>query len=196
MARQAAWDTESFSSAETFLASGLARSLRPSCLIVDLKLPGLSGLELQRELEHDPVCRTTIFVSGCGDIPAAVLAMKQGALTFLTKPFDHHAVEEAMAQAIARSRELWDSTCQVKALRKRIDAMTVREREVMRWVIAGAPNKQIAGELGIVEQTVKVHRARVMEKMRALSVAELVRLCAAAGFEMAASGHPEAPRWA
>jgi FixJ family two-component response regulator len=187
MARQAGWDARSFSSAEAYLASGPGAELQPSCLVVDLKLPGLSGLDLQRERDGIPACCPTIFVSGCGDIPAAVMAMKQGALTFLTKPFDRDDVVRAMAEAIQRSRKMLESSCQSDALRKRIEGMTSREREVMGWVIAGALNKQIAGQLGIVEQTVKVHRARVMEKMRASSVADLVRLCDAAGFEMAAS---------
>jgi FixJ family two-component response regulator len=149
------------------------------------RMPGIGGLELQRELAADPSPCPVIFISGDGDIPTTVQAMKQGAVTFLPKPFDQDDLLKAIDEALNRQRELLATTSRVSAVRDRIESLSGREREVMAWVISGALNKQIAGELGIVEQTVKVHRARVMEKMRVVSVADLVRLCDTAGFQSA-----------
>jgi FixJ family two-component response regulator len=148
-------------------------------------MPGIGGLELQRELAADPAPCPVIFISGNGDIPATVQAMKQGAVTFLSKPFDHDELLQAIHEAVTRQRDLLATTSRVGEVRRRIGLLSGRESEVMAWVISGALNKQIAGELGIVEQTVKVHRARVMEKMQVVSVAELVRLCDLAGFKPA-----------
>lgn len=180
-------EARTYSCAETFLANRPAVTTQPCCLLLDLRMPGLGGLELQRELAADPAPYPVIFISGQGDIPATVQAMRQGAVTFLTKPFDQDDVLQAIREAHDRHREVLAVTSHTEDLRRRIDGMTTREREVMAWVISGALNKQIAGALGIVEQTVKVHRARVMEKMHAVSVAELVRLCDTAGFEPAMS---------
>ena len=187
MLRQAGLEARSYPSAEAFMAELPAAAERPACLVLDLRMPGLGGLELQRALAAGPAPWPVIFISGDGDIPATVQAMKQGAVTFLTKPFDRGDLLRAIDEAVARHRTLLADAGRVAEVRGRIEAMSTREREVMARVISGALNKQIAGQLGIVEQTVKVHRSRVMEKMRAVSVAELVRLCDAAGFAAAAS---------
>jgi FixJ family two-component response regulator len=183
--RQAGFEARDFPSAEDFLAARPQSSGSPSCLVLDLRMPGIGGLELQRELAADPAPCPVIFISGDGDIPTTVQAMKQGAVTFLPKPFDRDDLLKAIDEAVKRQRELLAAASRVGGVRERIDALSGREREVMAWVISGALNKQIAGQLGIVEQTVKVHRARVMEKMRVVSVADLVRLCDLAGFESA-----------
>lgn len=171
-------DVRAFASAKEFLAARVATSAHPACVVLDLHMPGISGLELQKELATNSAACPVIFISGNGDIPATVKAMRQGAVTFLTKPFDNDELLHAIAEALEKHRAALDLDAQVRAVRGRIDELTEREREVMAWVITGALNKQIAAELGIVENTGKVHRARVMEKMRVESVAELVRLCA------------------
>lgn len=187
VARQAGFAGETFASAEEFLAARPAVWLHPACLVLDLQMPGIGGLELQRELASGPAPCPVIFISGNGDIPATVQAMRQGAVTFLTKPFEQDDLLKAIREAFGKHRAMLEATCEVRALRDKIESLTEREQEVMAWVISGALNKQIAGELGIVEQTVKVHRARVMEKMNAVSVAQLVRLCDTAGFQAAVS---------
>jgi FixJ family two-component response regulator len=183
--RQAGFDARDFCSAEEFLAASPASGSVPACLVLDLRMPGIGGLELQRELAAGPAPCPVIFISGNGDIPATVQAMKQGAVTFLPKPFDHDDLLRSIDEAVNRQRELLAAASRVQEVRERIESLSIREREVMAWVISGALNKQIAGELGIVEQTVKVHRARVMEKMQVVSVAELVRLCDLTGFKSA-----------
>lgn len=183
--RQAGFDARDFASAEDFLAARPLSATSPACLVLDLQMPGIGGLELQRELAAGPAPCPVIFISGNGDIPATVQAMKQGAVTFLPKPFGHDDLLKSIGEAVDRQRELLAAASRVRAVRERIEALSGREREVMAWVISGALNKQIAAELGIVEQTVKVHRARVMEKMQVVSVAQLVRLCDLAGFESA-----------
>jgi FixJ family two-component response regulator len=183
--RQAGFEVRGFASAEEFLAARLESAEPPACLVLDLRMPGIGGLELQRELAADPAPCPVIFISGNGDIPATVQAMKQGAVTFLSKPFDHDELLQAIHEAVTRQRDLLATSSRVSEVRRRIGLLSGRESEVMAWVISGALNKQIAGELGIVEQTVKVHRARVMEKMQVVSVAELVRLCDLAGFQPA-----------
>ena len=183
--KQAGFAARDFASAEEFLAARPESRSSPACLVLDLQMPGIGGLELQRELAADPSPCPVIFISGDGDIPTTVQAMKQGAVTFLPKPFDQDDLLKAIDEALNRQRELLATTSRVSAVRDRIESLSGREREVMAWVISGALNKQIAGELGIVEQTVKVHRARVMEKMRVVSVADLVRLCDTAGFQSA-----------
>jgi FixJ family two-component response regulator len=180
--RHAGLEAQSFASAEEFLRTQTAPFQHPACLVLDLQMPGLSGLELQLELStHSAPC-PAIFISGNADIPATVKAMRQGAVTFLTKPFDNDDLLRAIAEALEKHRALLDSDSQGRTIRERMSELTEREREVMSWVITGALNKQIAAELGIVENTVKVHRARVMEKMCVVSVAELVRACASVGF--------------
>lgn len=186
--RQAGFEVRGFASAEEFLAARLESAEPPACLVLDLRMPGIGGLELQRELAAGPAPCPVIFISGNGDIPTTVQAMKQGAVTFLSKPFDHDELLQAIDDAVTRQRDLLATTSRVGEVRRRIGLLSGRESEVMAWVISGALNKQIAGELGIVEQTVKVHRARVMEKMQVVSVAELVRLCDLAAFKPANQG--------
>lgn len=181
LVRQAGLEERSYASAEDFLAA-LPAPAAPACLVVDLQMPGLNGLELQRRLLQLGVGGSVIFISGNGDIPASVQAMRQGAVTFLTKPFDPEELLDAIAEGLDRHRATLVADLQVHGVRERMKELTERELEVMAWVITGALNKQIAAELDIVEKTVKVHRARVLEKMQAASVAELVRLCAMAGF--------------
>ncbi len=183
--RQADYKPITFSCAEDFLASPARSQNHPSCLILDLRMPGIGGLELQSQLATIADACPIVFISGNATIPATVQAIKNGAVTFLAKPFDHddllHAIEEALEKHRAKISELSHTS----SIHERIASLTDREREVMAWVISGALNKQIGATLGIVEKTVKVHRARVMEKMQASSLAELVRLCAAAGFRSA-----------
>ncbi|MCX6877350.1 MAG: response regulator [Verrucomicrobia bacterium] len=185
LARQAGYEPRTFPSAEQFLASQTAPLTQPACLVLDLTMPGLTGLELQQRLSPSPTACPIIFISGNGTIPATVEAMRRGAVTFLSKPFDDVDLLQAIAEAVAKHRQVLADGAQVQAIRDRINLLTEREHAVMAWVITGALNKQIADRLGIVEKTVKVHRARVMDKMRVTSVAELVRLCAAAGFAAA-----------
>jgi FixJ family two-component response regulator len=148
-------------------------------------MPGLSGLELQERFVHSPAACPVIFISGNGNIPSTVQAMRQGAVTFLTKPFDNDDLLRAIAEALEKHRATLHADAGVRVIQERMNELTDREREVMSWVITGALNKQIADELGIVLKTVKVHRARALEKMQAESVAELVRLCAIVGFAAA-----------
>lgn len=190
LVRSAEMEARTFTSAEEFLQSQSQPLLHPSCLVLDLQMPGLGGLELQQKLSRSPAACPVIFISGNGNIPATVQAMKQGAVTFLTKPFDEKDLLHAISEALAKHGTQLAAGSRVEAIQERIKDLTEREREVMAWVLTGALNKQIAAALGIVEKTVKVHRARVMEKMQVTSVAELVRLCELAGF--AAAKQPSA----
>lgn len=176
-------ETEVFDSAAAFLKSGLAN--RSGCIVLDVHMPGLSGLDLQESLAAVACTMPIIFLTGRGDIPMSVQAMKRGATDFLTKPVDEEILLAAIGNAMAENRRRNEQQAQVDAVRARLRTLTEREHEVMRHVISGDLNKQIAGDLDIAEKTVKVHRARVMEKMRVDSVASLVRLCAAAGVEPA-----------
>ena len=148
----------------------------PSCLVLDVRLPGLSGLNLQRELTERGLHIPIIFITGHGDIPMSVQAMKAGAVEFLTKPFREQDLLDAIEQATERDRQARTERTEMGELEERSEALTPREREVMRLVVAGLLNKQIAVELGISEKTVNVHRSQVMQKMRADSLAELVRM--------------------
>jgi len=175
------YGVRTFLSAESFLDS------RPSlpqlgCLILDLQIPGLSGLELQEELAEVPTSYPVVFVSGNGDTHSIVQAMKQGAVTFLQKPFDHDELLAAVSEALDGHRRVIREQASTDEVRRHVETLTDREREVMAHVLTGALNKQIAAELGISEKTVKVHRGRVMEKMGVNSVAELIRACDRAGF--------------
>jgi FixJ family two-component response regulator len=170
--RSAGHDVALYGSAEEFLAA--ARVGLSGCVLLDLRLPGTSGLQVQQALA-DLGCRAQIiFLTGHGDVTTGVRAMKQGAVDFLEKPVDDEALLAAVATALARDAESRRKHDELEELRARVDTLTEREREVWLEVVRGRLNKQIAGDLGIVERTVKAHRARVMEKMRVGSAAELV----------------------
>jgi FixJ family two-component response regulator len=165
---------ETFGTAQEFLRS--KRPDVPGCVVLDVELPGLSGLDLQRELAAHGIKLPIIFITGYGDIPTSVRAMKGGALDFLTKPFRDQDLLNAIQQALERDRAARLHSKAIAELRRRFDALTSREREVMSLVVAGWLNKQIGFELGISEITVKIHRGRVMNKMGAQSLADLVRM--------------------
>ena len=148
----------------------------PSCLVLDVRLPGLSGLNLQRELAVRGMDIPIIFITGHGDIPMSVQAMKAGAVEFLTKPFRDQDLLDAIAQALERDRAARRQRADMAALRQRYDTLTARERDVMRLTVAGLLNKQIASELGTSEKTVNIQRGRMMQKMQADSIAALVRI--------------------
>ena len=165
---------EAFGTAQEFLRN--ERPDLPGCVVLDVELPGLSGLDLQRELAAHGIKLPIIFITGYGDIPMSVRAMKAGATEFLTKPFRDQDLLDAIQQALERDRVARQHLSEIAELRQRFDALTSREREVMSLVVAGWLNKQIVFELKISEITVKIHRGRVMNKMGAQSLAELVRM--------------------
>ncbi len=168
------FEVQTFKSASEFLGS--KRPEVPACLVLDVRLPGLSGLDLQRELAESGTPIPIVFITGHGDIPMSVQAMKGGAVEFLTKPFRDQQFLDAVQHAIARDRVERKQRAEVAEIRRRYESLTPREREVMARVVAGRLNKQTASELGTSEITVKVHRAQVMRKMRVDSLAALVQL--------------------
>ena len=169
----AGWQPETFASAEEFLAH--PRVLTPNCLVLDVSLPDLNGLDLQK-LVADRIEMPIIFITGYGDVPMTVRAMKAGAVEFLTKPFAEEALLSAIRHAIERSQTALGNEAEIQVLRDRYASLTPREREVMAMVVSGLLNKQVGFELGISEITVKGHRGKVMLKMKADSLADLVRI--------------------
>ncbi|MCA9753123.1 MAG: response regulator transcription factor [Gemmatimonadetes bacterium] len=169
----------SFASAQEFLERYDVK--RPGCLVLDLRMPGMSGLELQEELNRRGSDLGIVFVTGHGDVPVAVSAMRAGAVDFLQKPFRDEDLLSRVRRAMERGVTAHDEHAQRDQVRERLARLTPREREVMRHVISGKPNKAVAMDLGVSERTVEIHRARVMQKMKAGSLAELVRLALAAG---------------
>jgi FixJ family two-component response regulator len=174
LVRVAGLRVQTFPSAQEFLA--FSRPDVPSCLVLDVQLPGLSGLDLQEELAKADIQIPIIFLTGHGDIPMTVRAMKAGAQEFLTKPFDDEDLLEAIHEAIKRDRVARRERANMRTLYDRYNSLTPREQEVMKWVVSGLLNKQIAAELGISEIMIKVHRGQVMQKMQAKSLADLVRM--------------------
>jgi FixJ family two-component response regulator len=174
LVRSVGFGVKTFASAKEFLDS--ERTNGPGCLILDVRLPGLSGLDLQRDLLQADIRIPIIFVTGHGDIPMSVRAMKAGAVEFFTKPFRDQDLLDALRQAIERDRAALGAKQEVDELRHRFVSLTAREREVMKLVASGLLNKQIAAELGNSEVTVKLQRAHVMQKMQAESLADLVRM--------------------
>jgi FixJ family two-component response regulator len=168
------WQPKTFESAQEFL--DYPRSLIPSCLVLDLSLPGLNGLELQKRVTVERADIPIIFITGHGDIPKTVEAMKGGAVEFLTKPFNDEVLLTAIRRALERSRLALAHKVELQGLRDRYASLTPREGQVMALVVSGLLNKQVGGELGISEKTVKAHRGQVMQKMKANSVADLVKM--------------------
>jgi FixJ family two-component response regulator len=186
--RSEGWRPETFASAQGFLAH--PRSFIPSCLVLDVGLPDLSGLELQRRIVADRMDVPIIFITGYGDVPTTVQAMKAGAVEFLIKPLNDGVLLNAMRDAIARSHAALGDEAQTRALREDYASLSRREREIMALVVSGLMNKQVGGELGISEITVKAHRGQVMRKMKAGSFADLVNMAARLNLAPGPAGDP------
>jgi FixJ family two-component response regulator len=174
LVRSAGLEVQTFTSAREFLKH--PRADRPACLVLDVRMPGLSGMDLQRELTQSGIHIPIIFITGHGDIPMSVRAMKAGAVEFLTKPFRSRSLLDAVRAAIDRDQSAHKARSETGELRQRYEQLTPREREVMALVVAGQLNKQVAGELSTTERTIKFHRAHIMQKMGAESLADLVRM--------------------
>jgi len=172
--RSAGWNAESFASAQEFLTRHGAEA--PSCLVLDLQLPDLSGLDLQKRMAEVGLEIPIVFLTGHGNIPASVQAMKAGAVEFLTKPFDDEKLLQAIQEAVQRDRRSRQQRAEQRELQDRYASLTAREKEILQHVISGMLNKQIAAELEITEFTVKFHRGHIMRKMHADSLADLVRM--------------------
>ena len=179
----AGWQPETFASAGEFLAG--PRTAVPNCLVLDISLPDLNGLELQKLIASERTDMPIIFITGHGDVPMTVQAMKAGAVEFLTKPFDDEVLLNAIRHAIRRSAAVLHDQAEVTALSSSYESLTSREREVMRLVVTGMLNKQIGLKLGISEITVKAHRGKMMQKMKAESLADLVKTAVRLGLASA-----------
>jgi FixJ family two-component response regulator len=179
--RSAGFRVETFAQAQDFLNQ--KECLDVNCLILDVNLPGLSGLDLQKELSSKGYSMPIVFITGYGTIPMTVQAMKEGAVEFLEKPVDHQVLLNAIHQAIEKDRQMKRQTNELREIRQRLASLTPREKEVLPLVVSGMLNKQVAFKLGTTEKTIKVHRARIMEKMGADSLADLVRLAQKGGID-------------
>jgi FixJ family two-component response regulator len=177
--KSAGYEAETFSSAEDYLAREIFEG--SICLVLDVRMPGLKGPGLQEALEKRGACEQVVFLTGHGDVPTATRAMKKGAVDFLTKPFDDEELILAVKRALERAEEELRRRGERREARRRIDKLTPREFEVLRFVIMGLLNKQIAAEMDTAEKTIKVHRGRVMQKLGVTSVADLVRISQRAG---------------
>lgn len=182
LVRSAGYNDSVFSSAGEFLQGPLPTG--PSCLVLDICMPGMDGLVLQ-ETMNSPENRAMpiVFITGHGDVPQSVKAMKAGAIDFLSKPFNDTDLLDAIERALQKDRQIKDKCALKSGIEEKLDTLTPREKEVLRWVVTGMLNKQVAGKLGIAEKTVKVHRSRVMAKMKVRSFADLVRIAQEAGIK-------------
>lgn len=187
----AGWQPETFASAQAFLSRPPATTPTPTCLVLDIELPGLNGLELQERIAVDRSEMPIIFITGHADVPRTVRAMKGGAVEFLTKPFADDALLRALKRAIERSRRALAQAAELNVLRERYASLTPREREVLPLVVGGLLNKQAAAELGISKVTLQIHRGKVMRRMGAGSLAELVRMAGALEIPVTRSRRPE-----
>jgi FixJ family two-component response regulator len=181
--RSLGFTVETFGSAEQFLEREPFQGI--GCIVLDVRMPGLSGMDLQKELSKTDYGMPIVFISGHSDVPTSVQAMKKGAVHFLPKPFDDEELLQAVKEAIEIGKRARGERTEANDIRRRIELLTSRELEILRYVITGMLNKQIALELGIAEKTVKVHRGRIMEKLCVVSVAELVRVAEKAGIKPA-----------